>query len=137
MNFSSSFQVRSLDRPTDRHSFQTIDRVHILVHSVVGDYLASLEGVPGERGASVRAYVNWADKAVDGAPIRQVTFSCKRFNQLDGKLSWKPHIENKIKKAKRTLMAIRPTIGKSWGPSPMCARWSWTGVFAQHLLMEP
>jgi hypothetical protein len=47
---------------------------------------------------------------------------------LDGKLSWRPHIENKIKKDKRTLMAIRSTIGKSWGPSPMCARWSWTGV---------
>jgi ribonuclease HI len=47
---------------------------------------------------------------------------------LDDKLSWRPHIENKIKKAKLTLMAIRSTIGKSWGPSPMCARWSWTGV---------
>jgi hypothetical protein len=47
---------------------------------------------------------------------------------LDDKLSWRPHIENKIKKAKRTLMAIRSTIGKLWGPSPMCARWSWTGV---------
>jgi hypothetical protein len=47
---------------------------------------------------------------------------------LDDKLSWRPHIENKIKKAKRTLIAIRSTIVKSWGPSPMCARWSWTGV---------
>jgi hypothetical protein len=47
---------------------------------------------------------------------------------LDDKLSWRPHIKNKIKKAKRTLMAIRSIIGKSWGPSPMCARWSWTGV---------
>jgi hypothetical protein len=47
---------------------------------------------------------------------------------IDDELSWKPHIENKIKKAKRTLMAIRSTIRKSWGPSPMCARWSWTGV---------
>jgi hypothetical protein len=32
---------------------------------------------------------------------------------LDDKLSWRPHIENKIKTAKRTLMAIRSTIGKS------------------------
>jgi hypothetical protein len=47
---------------------------------------------------------------------------------LDNKLSWRPHIENKIKKAKRTLMAIRLVIGKSWGPSPECAKWSWTGV---------
>jgi hypothetical protein len=43
---------------------------------------------------------------------------------LDDKLSLKPHIENKIKKAKRTLMVIRSTIEKSWGPSPLCARWS-------------
>jgi hypothetical protein len=47
---------------------------------------------------------------------------------LDDQLSWRPHIKNKIKKAKRTVMAIRSTIGKTWGPSPMCARWSWTGV---------
>jgi hypothetical protein len=47
---------------------------------------------------------------------------------LDDKLSWKPHIENKIKKAKQTLMAIRSVVGKSWGPSPECAKWSWTGV---------
>jgi hypothetical protein len=25
-------------------------------------------------------------------------------------------------------MAIRSVIGKSWGPSPKCAKWSWTGV---------
>jgi hypothetical protein len=47
---------------------------------------------------------------------------------LDDKLSRKPHIENKIKKAKRTLMDIRSVIGKSWGPSPECTKWSWTGV---------
>jgi hypothetical protein len=44
------------------------------------------------------------------------------------KLSWKPNIENKIKKAKRTLMVIRSVVGKSWGLSPECAKWSWTGV---------
>jgi hypothetical protein len=47
---------------------------------------------------------------------------------LDDKLSWRPHIENKTKTAKCTLMAICSTIGKSWGPSPMFARYSWTGV---------
>jgi hypothetical protein len=47
---------------------------------------------------------------------------------LDDKLSWKPHIENKIKKAKRTLMVIQSVVGKSGGPSPECAKWSWTGV---------
>jgi hypothetical protein len=47
---------------------------------------------------------------------------------LDDKLSWKPHIENKIKKAKRTLMVIQSVVGKSGGPSTECAKWSWTGV---------
>jgi hypothetical protein len=47
---------------------------------------------------------------------------------LDNKLSWKPHIENKIKKAKRFLMAVRSVMGGTWGPSPACARWSWTSV---------
>jgi hypothetical protein len=46
----------------------------------------------------------------------------------DNKLSWRPHIENKIKKPKRTLMAICSVIGKLWGPSLECAKWSWTGV---------
>ena len=36
-----------------------------LVHSNVGDYLATLEG-----RSSVRAYVNWSDPSVDGAPVR-------------------------------------------------------------------
>jgi hypothetical protein len=47
---------------------------------------------------------------------------------LDDKLSWKPHIENMIKKAKRSLMAVRSVIGRTWGPSLACARWSWTSV---------
>jgi hypothetical protein len=53
---------------------------------------------------------------------------------LDDKLSWRPYIENKIKKAKRTLMAIRSVIGKSWGPSPECAKWSGTGVIIRPAL---
>jgi hypothetical protein len=47
---------------------------------------------------------------------------------LDDKLSWKPNVENKIKKANKSLMAVRSVIGKTWGPSPACARWSWTSV---------
>jgi hypothetical protein len=47
---------------------------------------------------------------------------------MDDKSNWKPHIENKIKKAKRSLMAVRSVIGQTWGPSPACARWSWTSV---------
>jgi ribonuclease HI len=47
---------------------------------------------------------------------------------LDSKLTWKPHLELKIKAAKRALMATRSYLSKTWGPSPKCARWSWTGV---------
>jgi hypothetical protein len=40
---------------------------------------------------------------------------------LDDKLSWKPHIENKIKKAKRSLMAVRSVKRADLGPLPgMC-----------------
>jgi hypothetical protein len=30
-------------------------------------------------------------------------------------------------------MATHSVIGKSWGPSPECAKWSWTGVIQQAL----
>ena len=46
-------------------TLQTIDKVCSLVHSNVGDYLATLEG-----RSSVRVYVNWSDPSVDGAPVR-------------------------------------------------------------------
>ena len=60
-----TLEVRNLENPTVQHSFQTIDRVSSLVHSDVGDYLATLEG-----RSSVRVYVNWSDPSVDGAPVR-------------------------------------------------------------------
>jgi hypothetical protein len=53
---------------------------------------------------------------------------------LDNKLSWKPHIKNKIKKAKRSPMAVRSVIGPTWGPSLACARWSWTSVVRPALI---
>jgi hypothetical protein len=47
---------------------------------------------------------------------------------IDSKLSWKPYIEEKIKKAKKALFAARSTIGKIWGPSPKYAKWAYTGI---------
>eukprot|EP00095_Tigriopus_kingsejongensis_P008125 maker-scaffold256_size235750-snap-gene-0.9 protein:Tk08125 transcript:maker-scaffold256_size235750-snap-gene-0.9-mRNA-1 annotation:"hermansky-pudlak syndrome 3 protein" len=52
------------------HSFQTIDRVTTLLHCPVGNYLATLEGLPGDDGASVRVYLNWHDPKVNNAPIK-------------------------------------------------------------------
>jgi hypothetical protein len=35
---------------------------------------------------------------------------------IDDKLTWQTHITAKIKKAKKTLMAAKSSISKSWGP---------------------
>ena len=37
---------------------------------------------------------------------------------LDYKLSWKEHVENKIKSIKKLLMMVRGAIGRLWGPTP-------------------
>lgn len=52
------------------HSFQTIGRVVTIVYSAFGDYVATLEATGSGTGNVVRAYMNWADPKVDGAPIR-------------------------------------------------------------------
>jgi hypothetical protein len=41
-----------------------------LLHSPVGNYVATLEGKRGKKGASVRVYVNWDDPKVESAPLR-------------------------------------------------------------------
>ena len=41
-----------------------------LVHSPIGNYVATLEGSRGSKGASVRVYVNWSDPKVEGASLR-------------------------------------------------------------------
>ena len=66
-----TIEVRNLaDNARVSHSFQTVDRVSRVEYSPVGKYLATLEGLPGERGSGVRAYINWNDPRVDNAPIR-------------------------------------------------------------------
>ncbi|TRY75729.1 hypothetical protein TCAL_09858 [Tigriopus californicus] len=64
-------EVRDLEAHSRvTHSFQTIDRVHDILHCPVGNYLATLEGFPGDPGASVRVYLNWHDLKVNNAPIK-------------------------------------------------------------------
>ena len=41
-----------------------------LLYSPVGNYVGTLEGKRGKKGASVRVYVNWDDPKVEGAPLR-------------------------------------------------------------------
>ena len=38
-------------------------------------------------------------------------------------LNWKPHIEERAKKAQAALYACRSSIGKTWGLSPVLKRW--------------
>ena len=47
---------------------------------------------------------------------------------LDSKLSWKPHINDKIKKCKAALMHLRSIINKHWSPKPQHLRWIYTSV---------
>ena len=48
--------------------------------------------------------------------------------KLHHKLNWKPHIQNKIKNAKKHLMCIRNGFGSTWGPPPHINLWLYTGV---------
>ena len=62
------------------HSFQTIEKATELVYSPVGNYVATIEGRRnnpeetsngnGNGGTTIRAYMNWDDPKVDGAPTR-------------------------------------------------------------------
>ena len=48
--------------------------------------------------------------------------------ELDNKLHWKTHIEQKIKNAKRAIMSISNLMTKSRGPSPKIMRWAYEGI---------
>ncbi len=48
--------------------------------------------------------------------------------QLDSKLTWKKHIELKVRSAKIQLHKIRNAMGKLWGAPPNMMKWAYTGV---------
>ena len=48
--------------------------------------------------------------------------------KLHHKLKWKPHVQEKITRAKKHLMSIRNGIGSTWGPPPHINLWLYTGV---------
>ena len=52
---------------------------------------------------------------------------------LDRKLSWGPHINNKIAACKRALMQLRPILRKTWSPKPKHTRWLYEGVIVPML----
>ena len=48
-------EVRDLKKAAElTHSFHTIDHVSEIVHSPIGNYVATLEGNPGDKGAAIR-----------------------------------------------------------------------------------
>ena len=49
-------------------------------------------------------------------------------------LNWKPHIEERAKKAQAALYACRSSIGKTWGLSPLLTKWLYTAIIRPILL---
>ena len=47
---------------------------------------------------------------------------------LDKKLSWKNHIDKKIRNAKFALIRARNALGILWGPCPRLTKWLYTGI---------
>ena len=47
---------------------------------------------------------------------------------FDTKLTWKPHLNQKVDKCKATLMKIKPILNKHWSPNPILNRWVYTSV---------
>ena len=48
--------------------------------------------------------------------------------KLNKKLDWFPHIDEKIKVAKKKLMQLHTAIGKYWGPKPSLMLWAYKQV---------
>ncbi len=47
---------------------------------------------------------------------------------LDSKLTFGPHIREKVKKVIRLLYYFKTSVGQLWGPSPYLTRWVLTGI---------
>ena len=47
---------------------------------------------------------------------------------IDSKLSWKPHIQERISKAKRDLLIARKLVNKEWGLAPARLLWVYEAV---------
>ena len=47
---------------------------------------------------------------------------------LDSKLTWKPHVDAKITKAKKLLASISSLVTGAHGPNPKLMRWAFNGI---------
>ena len=53
---------------------------------------------------------------------------------LDSKLTWQPHIDQRIKACKNSIMRLRPLLNHTWSPQPRYTRWLVEGVIYPMLL---
>jgi hypothetical protein len=53
---------------------------------------------------------------------------------LDNKLSWKPHLEERLLNTCRIFGQCRRAIGRTWGLKPKCIHWIYTRVVRPYLL---
>ena len=77
----------------------------------------------------------WRRKWSIKSPLKLGDTEIKMCNQvkylgviLDSKLSWRPHCEDRARKATVALMQCRRAIGKSWGLKPRQALWIYTAI---------
>ena len=47
---------------------------------------------------------------------------------LDTRLEFTYHIQNKVKQAKKLVMALRNAVGANWGPVPRVLKWAYSGI---------
>ena len=53
---------------------------------------------------------------------------------LDAKLSWAINLDHKIRKAKRTLSALKQAISKKWGPKTAYMKWLYNSIVKTRIL---
>lgn len=73
----------------------------------------------------------WSIKTPLKLGDKEIKF-CKQVKYLgvilDSKLSWRPHCQDRVRKATIALMQSRRAIGKSWGLKPRQALWIFTAI---------
>ena len=47
---------------------------------------------------------------------------------IDDKLTFRKHVLNRVRAAKRKLMILRNVLENTWGPKPAIAKWVYTGI---------
>ena len=86
-----------------------------------------------EEKTDVVMFTNKRTKITDKVKVNKVPreySSSTRYlgTILDAKLNFNKHIDEKIKKCKNHLFALKNLIGFKWGPTPTMMKWAFTGI---------